>query len=434
MKKITNIKFSKKTILIVSIILFIIVITFIILKLFVRNDFYYNESEVANDFKESMNTLYQKYEKSKAKFNVYGEVAGDKVITMTLKCGNEEETVKLSGEPISIDNHCILSIKPTQYGSSYLNAYIVTPDASLITLSSYDNPSLQVNAYKNETRIVLENGMIYNRIAKQYDSKFTIQVANNILESTEGGTLSAYTKTIDSKSGYDMLFGGYTVDGSRYYDKIKSDTIFGVSLFQIVNGNASMKKRGTEDVLNFEEYNKSAYIKNSEYESFLFDKTTKYDFLEDYLHIGDENNQFIKQQEDLENNKKLDFIGIAKYDKKINRDELNERMRKYVDYYTNKINGYNDNQNDESNDNNSDNNSNTTDACAFNVTMGGLHVTSVDWCRTDYKISENTLPSGFDVDVDDFIYCMYGTTDNSYGWAEGYVYKACANKFPHETY
>jgi Ca2+-binding RTX toxin-like protein len=421
-----------KLIIIFIIIALIITILLIVFKFFINNDFYSNESEVANDSKEKMSVLYQDYEKSKAKFNVYGEVAGDKVITMTLKCGDVEETVELSEDPISVDNHCILSLNSIRYGSSYLNAYIITPDASLITISSYNAPSLQVNAYKKETRVVLENGMIYNRVAKQYDSKFTIQVANNILETTEGGTMSAYTETIDAKSAYDMLFGGYTVDGSRYYEKIGTETIYGVSLFQIINGNASIKKRGTEDILDFQDYNEFAYVKTDEYESVLFDKTNKSDFLEDYLHVGEENTSFINQQEELDKDKKLDFIGLAKHDRNINRDELNERMRKYVEYYTNKINGYNNNQDDENNDN--EDNTNTTDPCEFNVTMGGLHVTYVDWCRTDYKISQNTLPSGFGVDVDDFIYCMYGTTDNSYGWAEGYVYKACADTFSHETY
>jgi uncharacterized membrane protein YciS (DUF1049 family) len=69
-----------------------------------------------------------------------------------------------------------------------------------------------------------------------------------------------------------------------------------------------------------------------------------------------------------------------------------------------------------------------SDPCAFNVKMGGFHVTDISWCRTDYKISSHSLPSGFNVTSDDFVYCQYGTPDTSYGWAEGYVYKKCAIK------
>lgn len=68
------------------------------------------------------------------------------------------------------------------------------------------------------------------------------------------------------------------------------------------------------------------------------------------------------------------------------------------------------------------------DPCAFNVEMGGYHVTDISWCRTDKRI--NMVPEGYEgkVAVDDFVYCQYGTPDVSYGWAEGYVYKACAIK------
>ena len=70
---------------------FITVILLLVFKLFINNKFYYGESNAANDSKEALNNLYQEYEKSKATFKVYGDVAKDKSVEMKINCDGKED-------------------------------------------------------------------------------------------------------------------------------------------------------------------------------------------------------------------------------------------------------------------------------------------------------------------------------------------------------
>ncbi len=420
-KKMPNIKLNKKMIIIGSIILFVLIIAFTMLKLFVRNDFYFSESKIADDSEEALKDLFQKYEESKSKFYVYGEVGLYDKISMTMNCGDEEETVELSEEATIVNNHCILSIKPS---GGYLTVYIVTPDSSVISVNSFDSLILQVNAYKKETRIVLESGIIYNRIAEQKNgSKFSIQIANQIFETEGAQEISAYARTLDGKS-MQMYFEQYIINAEKNYEIIGGTG--GIAKFQPITGKLNTRNRNETKVVETDKYKDFAYYKGEEYSTILFDEISGY--IKDlYTYYDSENNDFKYAQGKLNDNKDLNFIGIAKKGSRIDKEKLNKQMKEYVDYYTNKIKNANNEQEENNNSNSNSNNDAIEDFCKkYYSPTGELQIDHITWCRSDLGFNGNPdeLPKG--IEAEDFIWCEFWYNGNYIG--VGPVYQPCALK------
>lgn len=436
LEKIKKFVFKQWKIIIVLLIIIILILSalLIIFKIFINNDFYSSESEVANDSKAAMNNLYQDYEKSKASFDVYGDVTSDEKITMNVDCNGEESTLELTSDPVTVDNHCIISLVPNGGTTDYLSAYISTPDGSLITVNSYDTPELQLNAYKKETRIVLKNGIIYNRISKQSDdSVFTIQIGNSILSSEGSDEVTASADELDSKSTYDMIYYGYVVNGERYFEEIYTDTIFGIAGFQVITGGPKISTRGNVVVASYTiDHKHFIYYGSSTkpYETIEFTETGADDFSDYYSLDTEVEESFIEDQTELNENEELNFIGIAKHDENIDKKNINDIMKKYIDYYNKKWNEEQENKDD---DNNNSNTNNKT-ACEIFKDMSGYTPLSICWCRNDFKISDNGLAEvnsmGYNYSKSDFIYCYTETvervSDMMGNSLEGYMLKDCA--------
>lgn len=167
-----------------------------------------NLVQYADDSENAQNNLLQKYIPSdtETKFKVYAEGVsvvspkgetldnGISIMKMTESCTYsdgttpKEITYTVGLKPTEVSNHCLLTFKEaTAFMASddYLNVYIVLPDNSLIVLSTKDSPSIQVNIYNNETRVIQVNGYAYYRIAKQGENhKFVTQISDVLLQAT----------------------------------------------------------------------------------------------------------------------------------------------------------------------------------------------------------------------------------------------------------
>ncbi len=419
---------KKLLILILGIVIFLIITLLIIFKFFINNEFYYSESKTANDSKTALNTLYQEYEKSKATFKVYGDVTAKANISMKTTCDGKTETVTLSTKPVVVNNHCIITLTSNVGLANSLNAYITTPDGSLVTLSSYNTPELQLNAYKNETRIIIKSGTVYSRISKQTKNKtFNIQIGNLILKSSSGAEVSADANALDPKSTFDLLYGGYTVNGNKYYEKIETDTIVGIAGFRVIKGTTKIYQRDDMHVIGGKDHKHFIFFGNSTpYETIYFTDNGAENFKGYYMANEEAVEKLIESQETLNENKELDFIGIIDHDADNDQSRIDEIMKKYHDYYANKNNN-NENENEENNDEEENNNSNNEGACEIYTELSGFTPSGICWCRNDFHISDNNLSEvnnkGYNYSKADFIYCYTFTDD---GYTEGYMIKDCA--------
>jgi len=426
---------NKKLIIIsTSVLVFIIICLLLVFKFFINSSFYYSESKTANDSKEALNTLYQDYEKSRATFKVYGDVTEEDNLTVKINCNGEEKTVTLSNEPVTVNNHCTISLTPSGHSYDFLSAYVTTPDGSLITVNSFNTPELQLNAYKNETRIVLKSGILYNRINKQdKDSIFSIQVGNSIFISNGNQEMVANAEVLDFKSAFDLFNSNYTVKAHSFYEEIETDTIVGIAGFQIISGGSKVIQRGNMRVLNGEKYKHFIFFNNSlSYETIMFAEGGADEFADYYALNTLVVEEFVDDQETLDENKELDFIGIVKHDEDIDQSEIDEIMKKYHDYYNNKNNA-----DDEEEDNNDNNTSNRT-GCNLWYDMTGYRATDVCWCRNDIKMTaaiEHFNGIGYNFSSGDIILCEWSYSESdingvlgdiSTGGNQAVLLKSCA--------
>ncbi len=429
-KKVKNFIFKNKkaTLIVASSIIFITTALLLIFKFFINNEYYYSESKSANDSKEALNTLYQAYEKSKATFQVYGDVTDQYNPAMEITCGEEKIIANLSDKPVVVGNHCIITLIPMWDSGGYLNAYITTPDGSLITLSSYDVPELQLNAYKNETRIVVKNGTTYTRVGKQSKNRtFNIQIGSSILTSNGGEAVSASANILDSKSAFDLLYGGYAVNGYRYYDKIETDTIIGIASFQVIKGTTKIYQRDDMRIIGGEGHKHYIFFgQGTPNETIYFAETGAEDF-SGYYELNQEiEDKLITEQEDLDENKELDFIGIINHDDENDQSDIDKIMDNYHDYYTNKKNNENA-ETEEIDEEEEDNNPTIEGSCEVYTELSGYTPTGICWCRNDFHLYASGLTEindkGYNFTTADFVYC-YTFTSNSF--VEGYILKDCA--------
>ena len=208
MNKLTlpKISLSKKQIILICIpltILILLIATLLILKS--REEISLDDKNVpedqtmlgyANDSEEVLEIPLQTYTPAdtKTKYMVYADIINtDPEVEMIESCtysdGTEaKETQYFVGrEPVQVSNHCLLTFAeydgPDSIQNTYFyNVYLVLPDGSLITLTTKDTPSIQVNMYDKETRIVQLNGYAYYRVAPQEDSKkFSVQMIDRVM-------------------------------------------------------------------------------------------------------------------------------------------------------------------------------------------------------------------------------------------------------------
>jgi hypothetical protein len=231
-----------------------------------------SNERVANDSGDALKNSLQSYAQvdTSTKFKVYaegvsvldskGNTVGDTnipIMQMTESCSYSDGTqpietkYTLGPTATEVHNHCLLTFKQATafMTSEYLNAYIVLPDNSLIVLSSQDSPSIQVNIYDNETRIVQVNGYAYYRIEKQTENhKFTTQISDVLLQVT--GT-EYYAKAAEDQKNtlwgsFQMLEGSAKLlnrSGKFIYDMlIPDDYDYGT-----LNSSSGWKEEGTWD-------------------------------------------------------------------------------------------------------------------------------------------------------------------------------------------
>lgn len=167
---------------------------------------------VADDSETALSELTQKYpgDNTRPTFQVFAEKpkapdGQDSSDLMTVTIADSCDTNFTEGSASTLvdekgiekPNHCVVHLRQKGYkGASYLSAYLLLSDGSLIavnTASSVGNQGadIQINMYKNETRIVQLYGDAYYRIAKQPKSKvFTIQVADQVFTATGTATFA----------------------------------------------------------------------------------------------------------------------------------------------------------------------------------------------------------------------------------------------------
>lgn len=199
-----KINLTKKQIIIVSVSAFILiasVLTYVIS----RNNMGGGENDTINvnreerqegyadDTEEALSSTWQKAYSTETdpKILVYGETSDSPYsnetssLTLTEVCeyedkDTEENTYTLSSTPIEVNNHCLLNLAYTVDSSETVDAlaaYIVLPDNSLIALDSNGFPSIQVNIFDHETRIVQLTGSAYYRISPKENSDiFTVEI------------------------------------------------------------------------------------------------------------------------------------------------------------------------------------------------------------------------------------------------------------------
>jgi hypothetical protein len=298
MKKLFNGKLNKKIIIISSIVLTLIICSIIFLipkdKDKVVNNVV-NKKGYALDNEKEQTVLYQPIKESNIKFKVYGEISKglnlsgyDGRLRIKTKCTiglydesnigdskkediEEDKMYTLGDKPVELNNHCIVYINETElngfdYSSPYdyenhkflqrlyLTAYIELPDGSLISLISYGSPKMQVNIYDNETRIVLEKGSAYFRIARQEKNKvFTVQVGNKIFRTNGESEFFATTDTLRSslkQSDADILklvdeFIIASKGNNKWKEDIETPSLIYNSSFELIKGIGVISDRGS---------------------------------------------------------------------------------------------------------------------------------------------------------------------------------------------
>lgn len=262
MKKITfpKINLTKKQIVLISVSVFILLaFIFIILennKTEEENNQIVNinredqQEGYADDTQEALSETWQKAysTETEPKILVYGETAdnpygeGSKSLILTEKCEyedkkTEENTYTLNSTPVEIGNHCILNIKYTVDPSETvdaLTAYFVLPDNSLIALNSNDSPSIQINIFDHETRVVHMGGFAYYRISpKENNDIFTINMPLYLQLFTATGT-EVYAEL------------GFNQESESLYGLNKGEYSGGFFLF---DGAGRITKRGSSEIL-----------------------------------------------------------------------------------------------------------------------------------------------------------------------------------------
>lgn len=151
--------------------------------------------DFANDSEEAQSIPLQAYTVSdtEIKYMVYADIINtDPEVEMIESCtysdGTEAKETRyyVGREPVQVSNHCLLTFAeydgPDSIQNTYLyNVYLALPDGSLLTLSTKETPSIQVNIYDKETRIVQLNGYAYYRVAPQEGKKFSVQMADRVM-------------------------------------------------------------------------------------------------------------------------------------------------------------------------------------------------------------------------------------------------------------
>lgn len=206
MKKLTfpKIHLSKKQILLICIplaVIALLVTTFFILKSMGKIDLGNNAKdnqtnhEYADDSEQVLEIPLQAYTPAdtEKKYLVYADIISkDPEVEMIESCtysdGTEAKETRyyVGREPVQVSNHCLLTFAeydgPDSLQETYFyNVYLVLPDGSLITLSTKDTPSIQVNMYEKETRIVQLNAYAYYRVAPQEGKKFSVQMVDRVM-------------------------------------------------------------------------------------------------------------------------------------------------------------------------------------------------------------------------------------------------------------
>lgn len=206
----------------------------------------------ANDADETVqyNTFQKIYStETEPKILVYGEISddpygeGSKSIDLTEKCQYEDKEAEeniytLGSTPIEVKNHCILSFEyqvDLSETVDTLTAYIVLPDDSLVAVSSKGGPSVQVNIFEHETRIIQQNGFAYYRISPQ---------ENNDIFTVELNTLSQ----IFTATGTELYAeSGLTLESFPQYELDEENNF--VSGFFLYDGSGYVRARGSNEIL-----------------------------------------------------------------------------------------------------------------------------------------------------------------------------------------
>lgn len=206
MKKLSlpNIHLTKKQILlyicIPLTILILLAITFFILKgmgkINIGNNPSNKQEQLADDSEAARDIPLQAYTlaDTEKKYMVYADIIKtdpevEMIETCTYSDGTEAKETKyyVGREPVQVSNHCLLTFAeydgPNTLEETYpYNVYLVLPDGSLITLDTKETPSIQVNMYEKETRIVQLNGYAYYRVAPQKNGKkFSVQMVDRVM-------------------------------------------------------------------------------------------------------------------------------------------------------------------------------------------------------------------------------------------------------------
>lgn len=264
MNKLTlpKINLTKKHIILISATLFILLASVSIYLIFKNNRTEEENNHIVNinreeenkgyadDTQEARTETYQKIysTETEPKILVYGEISdnpygeGSSSLNLIEKCEYEdkeaeENTYTLGTTPIEVKNHCILNLTYQADLSETvdtLTAYLVLPDNSLIALSSNDTPSIQINIFDHEIRVVQQTGFAYYRISpKENKDIFTIEMPL-----------------------YSQIF---TATGTEVYAELgfnqESDSLYGLNEgeysggFFLFDGAGNITKRGSNEIL-----------------------------------------------------------------------------------------------------------------------------------------------------------------------------------------
>lgn len=203
--KVKGFHLTKKQILLISLVTLLILLTILFFILKGRGKINVGEKAgdisgqkdgYANDSEEAMPIPLQTYTPKDAeiKYMVYADIINkDPEVEMIESCtysdGTQAKETRyyVGREPVQVSNHCLLTFGeyegPDSIQETYFyNVYLILPDGSMITLSTKETPSIQVNMYEKETRIVQLSGYAYYRVAPQENSKnFSVQMVDRVM-------------------------------------------------------------------------------------------------------------------------------------------------------------------------------------------------------------------------------------------------------------
>jgi hypothetical protein len=308
MKKLSfpKINLTKKQIIIISISAFILLAS-ISISAILKNDTEGGNNTVninreerqegyADDTQEALSSTWQKIysTETEPKILVYGEISdnpygeGSQSLSLTEKCeyedkDTEENTYTLGTAPIEVKNHCILNLAYQADLSETvdtLTAYLVLPDNSLIALSSNDFPSVQINIFDNEIRIVQLTGSAYYRISpKEYGDIFTVEIPLFSQIFTATGT---------------EIFAevGFTQEANSQYGFNEWEYAGGFFLY---DGEGNISKRGSSEVLQTMNSSDDTNVYYNKLVNFVAEKVPLFSDTLDLLGRGD----FLENQKTL---------------------------------------------------------------------------------------------------------------------------------------